>query len=94
MGEEYTYSKIAQGSTDAGNVDYKIPVFHPLVNISDGRIIPLHSVEFEELMHLENASKAMINSATLLGNLVLFLDRDKERLATIKKQHSEARKTK
>ncbi len=79
------------GSSDAGNVDYIIPTFHPLVSVTNGKAIPIHSVEFAQLMEKESAYLALKNSAILIGEFALRLAQDENKLAEIKQWHKEYR---
>lgn len=91
MGEAYSYSPDPQGSSDAGNVDYVIPVFHPLVNISPGPVIPAHSVEFQAQMKRESGYKGLRNAATLLANLAYTLAVEDGVLAAVQEEHGRHR---
>lgn len=75
------------GSTDAGNVDQLIPVFHPTVSITDGIRIPLHHKDFSSLLKEEKAYDALMNSAKYLVLLVCRLSEHPELLAEIQSEH-------
>lgn len=87
MEERYSYSDYPQGSTDAGNVDQHIPVFHPLVNISNGSEIPLHTSDFLELVKSETGAKGLRNAAVLLANLIYSLATNPEIMEAVKREH-------
>jgi len=92
MGEPYSYSPTPQGSSDAGNVDYVLPVFHPLVNASAGEEVPIHSPAFEKLMKSESGYKGLRNAAILLAHLVYDLGTNQERLGDVREEHRKYRK--
>ncbi len=79
------------GSSDAGNVDYIIPTFHPLVSVSAGKTIPIHSPEFAHLMKQDSAYEALKNSAILISEFALRLSNDMPKLEAIKAWHKEFR---
>ncbi|HJB65262.1 MAG TPA: peptidase dimerization domain-containing protein [Candidatus Mailhella merdavium] len=92
MGEKVSVFQEPQGSTDAGNVDQLIPVFHPLVSISGGKKQALHDRAFAALAKSENGYRGMFNAGILLGNLILRLVREPEKLEAVQRWHREYRK--
>lgn len=79
------------GSTDAGNIDQVIPVFHPTVTITAGKKIPLHHQDFEKLMKQDAGYQGMRNAAKLLVLLVSRLSMQQELFDEIRQQHDEHR---
>lgn len=87
MGLEYQIDNVPSGSSDAGNVDQLIPVFHPFIAATGGRQIPLHDREFEAMMHTDHACEALRNGAVLLASIGLRMAREPELLKEIQRKH-------
>ena len=69
------------GSSDVGNVNFRIPVFHPMLDITGGRKdITLHSTAFAALLHTEEAYQALLDGAAMLCSIVLQLRESPETL--------------
>lgn len=75
------------GSTDAGNIDQLIPVFHPTVAITEGVRFPLHHKDFEQLMKQPSGYEGLKYSAQLLVLLINRLSDPKGNFEQIKIQH-------
>ncbi len=77
------------GSSDAGNVNFRIPVFHPMLDITGGRKeIVLHSAAFASLLHTDAAYEGLRDGALLLCSIVTQL---RESPALLEKIISELR---
>ncbi len=91
MGEKSIVFENPQGSTDAGNVDQVIPVFHPLVEITDGEEVPLHDAKFERLMKSNSGYKGMYNGGVLIASIILRMATEPELLKEIQLTHKNYR---
>jgi len=81
------------GSSDAGNVNMKIPVFQPLLDITEGRRdCVVHERRFEELLHTDAAKKALMDGAQILAGLAYRLATEPEVLKRIQEDHKAYRK--
>lgn len=87
MGESYTFLAEPQGSSDVGNVDYAIPVFHPYVDVTGGVMVPWHTEEFEACMKCDSGYKGLRNSAILMSSFVFELANNADRLKKIQEEH-------
>ena len=87
----YELNDIPSGTSDAGNVDQIIPVFHPLMAATGGKRIPLHDREFQTFMKTEHGYNALRNGAILLASIALRMAREPELLAEIQRTHKEYR---
>ncbi len=83
------------GSSDIGNVNMKVPVFHPLVDITgnDPECV-VHRREFEQLLHTPAAGKALRDGAAILMQLALKLGTEPAVLEKIQADHAAYRKIK
>lgn len=77
------------GSSDIGNVNVRVPVFHPLLDITgnDPECV-VHRREFEQLLHTTAAEKALQDGAAILMQLALKLANEPEMLAKIQADHA------
>lgn len=81
------------GSSDIGNVNLKIPVFHPLLDITgNDKECALHDRKFEKLLYTKAAKKALYDGAHILAELGYRLAMEPEYLIKIKKDHAQYRK--
>lgn len=78
------------GSSDIGNVDQVILVFHPMISLGD-REAALYSKEFGELVRTENGRAAMEQGARLIIRIIERLSDDPKLLERIQKEHEEYR---
>lgn len=92
MGEKTVIFEEPQGFTDAGNVDQQIPVFHPLIGITNGRKTPLHHADFEKLMKEESGYEGLYKGGLLIASLVHMLGTNQNILEEIKDEHRRYRK--
>lgn len=84
-----TPSRGAGGSTDIGNVNLRIPVFHAMLDITDHRKeYVLHDKKFEELLHTSAAQRALKDGASILAELGRILAEDPKTLERIKNDHA------
>lgn len=79
------------GSTDAGNVDVRIPTFHPMIAIGDDREIKLHSVEFAELVDSQEAEKSLIKGAEVIALIIARMAYEDGLRDAVKKEHANYR---
>lgn len=77
------------GSSDIGNVNVRVPVFHPLLDITgnDPECV-VHRREFEQLLHTPVADKALQDGAAILMQLVVKLAEEPETLRKIQADHA------
>lgn len=81
------------GSSDIGNVNLRIPVFHPLLDITGcDESCVIHDRKFEELLHTPSAKKALYDGAHIMAELAYHLAVEPEYLDQMKKDHAEYRK--
>ena len=85
-------SKGPGGSTDLGNVNLKIPVFHPMIDITGSRKdIVIHDREFERLLHTEAAAEVLRDGAYIIAGLGYKLASEPEVMERIKEDHRKYR---
>ncbi|NBI64544.1 hypothetical protein D3Z38_16220 [Clostridiales bacterium] len=65
------------GSTDAGNVSYKCPTFHPCLKVVDEDVL-IHTKEFANAMTTDRANKALETGAKIISYQIIktFSDQD------------------
>lgn len=81
------------GSSDAGNVSMRIPVFHPMLDITRGhKEIVLHDKAFEALLHTDEALRGLRDGACILAHLIYRLASDEALLRNIQDAHRAYRK--
>ena len=83
------------GSSDIGNVNMKVPVFHPLIDITgnDPECV-VHRREFEQRLHTPAAGKALRDGAAILMQLFVKLAQEPKALKKIQEDHAAYRKLK
>ena len=80
------------GSSDVGAVNLKIPVFHPMLDVTGyDASVTMHAREFEACLHTEKADKVLKEGAYIIASLGYRLATDKELLDAIWKDHAEHR---
>ena len=89
-GMEWEEQQKPAGSSDIGNVDQVIPVFHPMISLGHEEIA-LYSKEFGELVKSENGRMAMEQAARVIIRIIERLAEDPELLSEIRKEHEEYR---
>ncbi|MGC4018445.1 MAG: M20/M25/M40 family metallo-hydrolase [Muricomes sp.] len=93
VGREPKPSPGPGGSSDIGNVNLKIPVFHPLLDITgNDENCAVHDRRFEALLHTPAVKRALSDGAQILAGLAYQLAADEECLLEIKKAHRAYRK--
>lgn len=81
------------GSSDVGNVSLKIPVFHLMLDVTDGnKETALHSRSFEQVLHTESARRGLRDGAGIIAELANKLGNAPELLSKIQSAHKEYRK--
>ena len=91
-GRKTVKSKGPGGSTDLGNVNLRIPVFHPMIDITgDRKDIVIHDRAFERLLHTEAAGKVLRDGADIIAGLGYKLAAEPEVRARIKEDHRKYR---
>lgn len=91
-GRKTVRSKGPGGSTDLGNVNLRIPVFHPMIDITENRKdIVIHDREFERLLHTEAAGNVLRDGADIIAGLGYKLAAEPEVRARIKEDHRKYR---
>lgn len=82
-----------KGSSDGGNVDMRIPIFHPMIDITNGRKeIVLHDRAFAALLKTAEAYRGMKDGARILCRIVYELAMNPEVEAQILKDHKAYRR--
>lgn len=76
-------------STDAGNVSYVCPTFHPCLAIAPFGT-PLHTPEFATYAASESAKKAIEQGAMIIGLQALKIFGNDNLLASIKEDHNKS----
>ena len=85
------HENIVFGSSDAGNVSYCCPTFHPALQVVEEGI-SIHTREFEAAMKTSKAYEALENGAKIIAYMVADMTSDPERMAAMKKEFEEKRK--
>ena len=81
------------GSSDIGNVNLKIPVFHPLLDITGkDKTCVVHERRFERILHTTEMQKALYDGGKILYELGYLLAANEEKLKIIKEMHKKYRK--
>ena len=81
------------GSSDIGNVNLKIPVFHPLLDITGkDKTCVVHDRRFERILHTTEMQKALYDGGKILYELGYLLATNEEKLKIIKEMHKKYRK--
>ena len=92
-GRKTVRSKGPGGSTDLGNVNLKIPVFHPMIDITgEKKEIVIHDREFERLLHTEAAGIVLRDGAEIIAGLGYKLALEPKLMSQIKEEHKKYRK--
>ena len=78
------------GSSDIGNVDQVIPVFHPMISLGH-KEIALYSKEFGKLVRSENGKTAMEQGARVIIRIIERLAEEPGLLDEIRREHEEYR---
>ncbi len=76
------------GSSDAGNVSFACPGFHPCLQIVDENI-PIHTREFAEAMKSERAHQGLVVGAKIITLQIAKIFSDKEKLNAMKADFAE-----
>lgn len=91
FGLPYSHQENGLGSTDAGNVDQLIPVFHPMVKIGNDPEIKMHSKEFADLMKSEEAETALLNGGKIVAGICTSMAYGDGYFEKIKAEHKKYR---
>ncbi len=83
IGLEVVEPTSAFGSTDAGNVSYVCPTFHPTIQIAKSKPV-IHTREFEECTRTEEAYEAIENGSKVMALQVLKIFTDAEKYKQLK----------
>lgn len=78
------------GSSDIGEVDTVIPVFHPMICVNEK--LTLHTKEMAAEMTKDTAHRAILDGARIMAEFILETMEDKELLQEIRRQYTEYRK--
>ena len=71
------------GSSDAGNVSFVCPTFHPTLQIVD-RGIPIHTREFADAVKSQRAHDSIRKGAMVIGLQVAKIFSDEEKISRMK----------
>ena len=92
-GREPKPSPGAAGSSDIGNVNQKIPVFHPMLDVAEGRCdCVLHDQAFEKILHTDAMNQALHDGAYIICRLAYNLAFEPDVLERIQADHKKYRK--
>lgn len=72
------------GSSDAGNVSFICPTFHPCLQVVD-EDIAIHTRAFADCMKTQRAHEVLINGAKLIAFTIAKIFSDEERIDAMKK---------
>ena len=89
-GMEWEEQQKPAGSSDIGNVDQVIPVFHPMISLGH-KEIALYSKEFGKLVRSENGKTAMEQGARVIIRIIERLAEEPGLLDEIRREHEEYR---
>lgn len=82
----YVENPLQAGSSDIGNLSFKIPVIHPMIKICDNSPA-LYTEEFAEKIESEDGYFGMVNGANVIFDIILELANDLSKLEEIISQH-------
>lgn len=71
------------GSSDAGNVSFACPGFHPCLQVVDADT-PIHTRGFAEAMKSERAHRALVDGAKIIALQIAKIFSDEERIKAMK----------
>lgn len=70
------------GSSDAGNVSFVCPTFHPCLQVAD-KGIAIHTREFAQLMKSERAHEALQTGARVIAYQICKIFSDEQRISAV-----------
>jgi metal-dependent amidase/aminoacylase/carboxypeptidase family protein len=77
------------GSSDVGNVSLRIPVFHPMLDVTGyDKSVTMHDRAFEACLHTEKADKVLRDGAYVMADLALRLAEEPALIERIRKDHA------
>lgn len=82
------HENIIFGSSDAGNVSYCCPTFHPGLQVVDEGV-SIHTREFEAAMKTPVAYEALENGAKIIAYMVAELTTEPEKMKRLRKEFEE-----
>ncbi len=71
------------GSSDAGNVSFACPCFHPCLQVTDPDV-PIHTREFAEVMKTDRAHERLVDGAKIIALQIAKIFSDEEKIAAMK----------
>ena len=77
------------GSSDAGNVSFVCPTFHPTLQIVD-KGIAIHTKDFEAAIRTERGHKSIENGAKIIALHIEKIFSDEEKIAAMKAEFEES----
>ncbi len=77
------------GSSDAGNVSFVCPTFHPTLQIVD-KGIAIHTKDFEAAIRTERGHKSIENGAKIIALHIAKIFSDEEKIAAMKAEFEES----
>lgn len=83
LGLEPGDPNIVFGSSDAGNVSFRCPTFHPTVKIAE-KDVALHTRKFEAAVRTDVARKALVDGGKIIALQVLKIFSDEEKYRQMK----------
>lgn len=84
---DWEEQKAPSGSSDIGNVDMVIPVFHPMISIGNHNV-SLYSREFAEEIRGEGGRIGLENGAKVIAKIIEKLAFDQEALKKLQEEHA------
>lgn len=86
LGIQYEVNEAYDGSSDIGNVDQKIPCFHPYMSISDEHPA-VHTKRFSELLKSDGAYKSIMDAGMAMAEIIGRLGTEEGLYDEIRDQH-------
>lgn len=78
------------GSSDAGNVSFVCPTFHPCLQVVD-RGIAIHTRAFADAMKSDRAHEAMVTGAKMIAYQIAKIFSDEEKILAMRKEYIDCR---
>lgn len=77
------------GSSDVGNVSLRIPVFHPMFDVTGyDKSVTMHDRAFEACLHTEQADKVLWDGGYAMAALALRLAEERALMDEIRRDHA------
>ena len=86
LGIKYEVNEAYDGSSDIGNVDQKIPCFHPYMSISDEHPA-VHTKRFAELLKSDGAYRSIMDAGMAMAEIIGRLGTEDGLYDKVRDQH-------